>query len=118
MLPSPHIGSFLALGNASVLFVLGVDKGDIAVVNLGLLVDEVEYSSCARDTHYNEVELVGDLIYVSGKRLGDVEEWHYYAYRNGHSGNAPVGSVEDKKYSSDYRDYYIEDVAYVVKKRS
>ena len=42
MLPGPQTGALLALGQAAVSVLLGVYQGDVALVLLRLLIDEVE----------------------------------------------------------------------------
>ena len=63
MLPSPHTGMLVGLLDLAVRTGLCVYKGNVAVVHLGLLVDEREYALCARESHYDEIELLNDLVY-------------------------------------------------------
>ena len=57
MLPCPYPRALGAFDKLSVNF-LGVYKGDISVVRLGLLIDEPEDALSARKTHHNGVYLV------------------------------------------------------------
>ena len=73
MFPRPKVGAFLALGKHAV-YLFGVYKSDIALVNLRFLVDKVEHSPRARNTHNDGVNLVGHLIDIVAKLSRHLQE--------------------------------------------
>ena len=73
MLPSPKAGSLLALDKLSV-DLLGIHKGDVTVIDLGRLVQNLKDTRCARHRHDDGVDLLGHLAYVIGKLTAHVQK--------------------------------------------
>ena len=61
MLPCPVAGAAGALSKPSV-FLFGVDEQDIAVIDLGRLIHELEDTLCTGHSHDDRVELLADLV--------------------------------------------------------
>ena len=72
-LPSPLAGAIIALDKLTV-FLTAVDKRDVAVILLGLLVDELKNALGTGHRHGDGVDLLRDLRDVVGKLLGHTEE--------------------------------------------
>ena len=87
MLPCPNSRLFVAFGEDAVDF-LCIYECNIALVLLGFLVHNVKDSLGSRDTHYNRVHLMRNLIDISRKLLGHVEEGDNDADADSESRNA------------------------------
>ena len=59
--PRPHAGGLVRLGDSIVRFVLGVDQGDVALVDLGLFIQQRKDTRTAGQRHNDGVQLHGDL---------------------------------------------------------
>ena len=114
MLPGPHVGPLLALGEVAVGALLGVDQGDVALIRLRLLVDEIEDPLGAGQTHDHGVDLVGHLADVAGELLGHVEEGHHDADAEGQTREADVGGAGEQQGAAHQGHDDVEHVADVV----
>ena len=61
MLPRPHAGALLALGQRAVRMLDRVDKGHIALIRLGLLIEQPEHALRTGHGHNDGVQLLADL---------------------------------------------------------
>ncbi len=84
MLPGPAAGSFAAFCQRPVL-ILCIYQHDIAVVSLGLCIQETEDTLCAGQRHDYVVELHADLIDGHGEVLVEGEEAGQGAYGEAHA---------------------------------
>ena len=62
MLPSPHVGALFALHQVAVPVLLGVYQGDVALVGLGLFVNQVKDTLGAGHAHDNHIQLTLDRV--------------------------------------------------------
>ena len=74
VLPRPHSGMLLSLGDLAVRVDLCVDEGNVAVIDFGLLVYKLKYALCPGECHDNEVELLNYLVYRHCEAAGQLEE--------------------------------------------
>ena len=114
MLPSPHVGALFALHQVSVPVLLGVYQGDVALVGLGLFVNQVKDTLGAGHAHDNHIQLVGNLADVAGKLLGHVQKRHHNADAKGHAGKAQVGGACHHHNARDNGHAHIQHIADVV----
>ena len=117
MLPRPESRALFALTEHAVFF-LCVDKRDVTLVRLGLLIEKIEDALCSRKSHDNGVDLMRNLIDVARELLCHVEERNDDADADGVSRKAEVVNTRDEKRTAADRDYNIEYVADVVEYRS
>ena len=80
LFPGPGAGGFLGLGQGIVRAELGVDKGDISLVDFGLFVQQGEDTRAASQSHDDRVQLHGDLgdglveALVKGQEAGELAQ--------------------------------------------
>ena len=77
VLPCPALGALEAFLKLAGSVLAHVDQGNVALVRLGLLVNEREDALGARKAHDHEVNLLGDLANGAREALREVEERHH-----------------------------------------
>src|SRR5699024_12868639 len=70
VLPGPDVGPLGVFLEGAVGVLPGVDQGDVAVVGLGLFVQQGEDAVGAGQAHVSHADLVGHLADGAGKLLG------------------------------------------------
>ena len=74
MLPSPKVGACLAFDKIAVFIICRVDEGNVAFVALGLFVEKLEDTGCARERHRDRVDVLSRLVDVHTELTGHIEE--------------------------------------------
>ena len=74
VLPRPDVGLFRGFNEFAVLVVLGVNESNVAVVYLRLLVHQLKDTLGTGKRHNDGVELLRNLRYRLGERLGQLQE--------------------------------------------
>ena len=129
MLPRPRVGALRTFFYFSVFAGFCVYQRHVAVIFFGLLVDKVKYTACARLSHYDRVNLVGNLTQLVGKLTRHAEKCDYC--RNFHYADerscgeqrretyipCVVNPHSDYVRTADKRKYYVHYVAYIVNDR-
>ena len=113
VLPGPGPGPLLTLHKLTVLFG-GVDKSDIALVLLGLLIHQLEDPLRAGQTHHHGVDLVGHLADVAHELAGHVQEGNGDADGHGHAGETDVGGSGEQQQAAGEGHQHVQHVADVV----
>ena len=111
VLPRPMTGAAVGFGHGAVGRDRGVHKRHIAVVCLGLFVDEGEHALCARARHDDRVDLLGELVDVAGELARHVEEGHKDGDVQRLAGERHVRQPDEQEHAADERERHIEDVA-------
>ncbi len=76
VLPRPASRALFCLGDGAVRGNRGVDQRYIAVVHLRRLIHQREDALRTRERHRDGVDLLGELVDVSGELLGHIEKRH------------------------------------------
>ena len=111
VLPRPMTSAAVGFGHGAVGRDLGVHKRHIAVVRLGLFVDEGEHALRARARHDDRVDLLGELVDVAGELARHVEEGHKDGDVQRLAGERHVRQSDEQEHAADERERHIEDVA-------
>ena len=115
VLPRPLAGpvpvAALALAHGTVLVDGAGHELDVALVLLGLLVDELEDALGAREAHDHGVHLVGYLADLVGELLGHVEERHAHGDGERQPRDGGVGDAEHQEDADGHGDDHVEQVA-------
>ena len=115
MLPCPVTRTIFSLCNLSVRICLAVNKSNISVVCLGLLVDKREYTLCTGAGHNDCIDLHCKLIDVTRELSGHVKERNQNGYIEYQTRDRKARSLEqDQEASYDSKNNVddITDVAY------
>ena len=113
VLPRPYASVLAAFGQHAV-FLARVHERDVAVVRLGLFVNEVEDALRARKSHHDGVDLMRHLTNVARKLLGHIQKGDNDADAQRQPGNAEVGDAGKQQQAARHPDRRVEDVADVV----
>ena len=73
------------------------DEGDVAIVDLGLLVKKLEDAAGAGKSHDDGVDLLGNLADLTAELLGHVEEGDHDGNGERHAGEGEVGHPKARK---------------------
>ena len=106
VLPRPDVGLFRGFSEFAVLIVLGVNESNVAVVYLRLLVHQLKDTLGTGKRHNDGVELLRDLRYRLGERLGQLQEG-----RDNADGDAVSDHAGQRQRAADDRDQNVQQVA-------
>ena len=106
MLPRPDVGLFRGFNEFAVLVVLGVDESNVAVVYLRLLVHQLKDTLGTGKRHNDGVELLRNLRYRLGERLGQLQEG-----RDNADGDAVSDHAGQRQRTADNRHQNVQQVA-------
>ena len=87
---------------------LRVDKRHVALVGLGLLVEQLKDTLGAGKAHDNGVDLHRDLADLAAELLGHVEERYHYGDRERQARDAQVGHAQRQEDTACQRDQHVE----------